>query len=107
GVVCFGGRLRWLKFYPSPQEHPRLDPKELELIESDIAPAATEEQAMRIPWIYLLRYRPACAFFIGKVLPDPLWCFYLYWLPSYLSKERGFSAMASASVLIIPYLAAD
>jgi ACS family hexuronate transporter-like MFS transporter len=107
GVVGFGWLVLWLKFYRSPQEHPRLDPEELKFIESDAAPAATEEQAMRIPWIYLLRYRQAWAFFIGKFLTDPVWWFYLYWLPSYLSKERGFSAMASASVLIIPYLAAD
>ncbi len=107
GVVGFGWLILWLKFYRSPQEHPRLDPEELKFIESDVAPAATEEQAMRIPWIYLLRYRQAWAFFIGKFLTDPVWWFYLYWLPSYLSKERGFSAMASASVLIIPYLAAD
>jgi ACS family hexuronate transporter-like MFS transporter len=60
---------------------------------------------MRITWIYLLRYRQAWAFFIGKFLTDPVWWFYLYWLPSYLSKGAD-SRPWRRFVLIIPYLAA-
>jgi ACS family hexuronate transporter-like MFS transporter len=69
--------------------------------------AVPEEKAVRIPWLSLLRYRQGWAFFIAKFMTDPVWWFYLYWLPSYLTKERGFSTMASVSALIVPYLMAD
>jgi ACS family hexuronate transporter-like MFS transporter len=97
----------WLKFYYSPRQHAQLAPAELKLIESDQIPAAADEQAIKIPWVYLLRYRQGWAFFVAKFMTDPVWWFYLYWLPSYLVQKRGFSTMASVSALIIPYITAD
>ena len=96
----------WLKYYYAPRKHAALAPAELALIESDAAEAPAEAE-VRIPWISLLRYRQGWAFFIAKFMTDPVWWFYLYWLPSYLVKERGFSPVASVSALIVPYLCAD
>jgi ACS family hexuronate transporter-like MFS transporter len=96
----------WLKYYYAPRKHAALAPTELALIESDAVEAPAEAE-VRIPWISLLRYRQGWAFFIAKFMTDPVWWFYLYWLPSYLVKERGFSPVASVSALIVPYLCAD
>jgi ACS family hexuronate transporter-like MFS transporter len=41
----------------------------------------------------LLRYREIWPFLIGKFLTDPVWWFYLFWLPDYLARERGLDAL--------------
>jgi ACS family hexuronate transporter-like MFS transporter len=107
GGLGFAWLALWLRFYYTPREHPELAPEELQLIESDREPETAEEAAIKIPWVYLLRYRQAWAFFIAKFMTDPVWWFYLYWLPAYLAKERGFSPIASVSALIVPYITAD
>jgi MFS transporter, ACS family, hexuronate transporter len=107
GALGFLWLFLWLKYYYAPRQHARLSPDELKLIEDDPVSDLAEEQAIKIPWVYLLRYRQGWAFFVAKFMTDPVWWFYLYWLPSYLAKERGFSAMASVSALIIPYITAD
>jgi ACS family hexuronate transporter-like MFS transporter len=107
GALGFLWLFFWLKFYYTPRDHPALSPEELSLIESDQIAETAAEEAIHIPWVSLLRYRQGWAFFVAKFMTDPVWWFYLYWLPSYLVKERGFSTMASVSALIIPYITAD
>ncbi len=104
GVLGFAWLSVWLRAYRSPEQHPRLSSEEAELIKSDQeAPA----QAVRIPWQSLLRYRQAWAFCLGKMLTDPVWWFYLTWLPSYLQRERGVTLASAAGALAAIYLAAD
>jgi len=105
GGIGFLWLLLWLRFYHSPRQHPEASPEEVKLIEED--QAGGEVKAVRIPWITLLRFRQGWAFFIAKFMTDPVWWFYLYWLPSYLVKERGFSPIGSVSALIVPYIMAD
>jgi len=104
GAIGFFWLFFWLRYFDSPEQHDRLAPKEREYI---LAGSPPEEEKVKIPWIALLRYKEVWPFLIGKFLTDPVWWFYLYWLPPYLSRERGLSAMNSAAMLIIPYLAAD
>jgi ACS family hexuronate transporter-like MFS transporter len=54
----------------------------------------------------LLRYRQVWAFVLGKWLTDPIWIFYLYWLPTYLT-ARGVSAQNAANLMLYPYTAAS
>jgi ACS family hexuronate transporter-like MFS transporter len=106
GALGFLWLFFWLRYYYPPREHAELSTEESQLIESDQT-ADADEKAVHIPWVSLLRYRQGWAFFVAKFMTDPVWWFYLYWLPSYLVKERGFSTMASVSALIIPYITAD
>jgi ACS family hexuronate transporter-like MFS transporter len=100
--------LLWLAFwwrgYRSPEEHPRLSAEEAELIRSDQEPPA---QTLHVPWQSLLRYREAWAFCLGKMFTDPVWWFYLTWLPSYLQRERGVTLASAAGALFVVYFAAD
>jgi ACS family hexuronate transporter-like MFS transporter len=57
--------------------------------------------------VNLLRYRQVWSFAIGKMMTDPVWWFYLYWLPTYLTKERGVTALTASLMLLYPYIAAD
>jgi ACS family hexuronate transporter-like MFS transporter len=93
----------WVWLYRAPAEHPRLSAEESAIIFSDNEPAP---RVPAIPWTALLRYRQAWAFFLAKMMTDPVWWFYLYWLPSYLAKERGVTGMSNAKYLLLPYTTA-
>jgi MFS transporter, ACS family, hexuronate transporter len=104
GLTGFVWLAGWIWFYRPPEHHPRLSTTERAFIESD---KEIQASATNVPWASLLRYRQAWAFMLGKMMTDPVWWFYLYWLPPYLNKERGVSALTGAVMLIIPYIAAD
>jgi len=104
GLLGFVWLAAWLRFYRSPEEHPNLSAEEADLIRSDQEPPA---QTLNIPWPSLLRYREAWAFSLGKMLTDPVWWFYLIWLPSYLARERQVTLGSAAGALVVIYLAAD
>ena len=55
----------------------------------------------------LLRYRQTWAFAIGKLMTDPIWWFYLYWLPKFLDAKFGIKLGNIAAPLIAIYLIAD
>lgn len=104
GAIGLAWLVVWLRFYREPERHPQLDPKELELIREGEDQTAA---AMNIPWPVLLRYRQAWAFLIAKMFTDPVWWFYLTWLPTYLKRERDISLASAAGTLAVIYFAAD
>jgi ACS family hexuronate transporter-like MFS transporter len=104
GALGFVWLWAWLRFYDTPERHARLSAAEAELIRSDQEPPA---RTLDIPWPSLLRYPQAWAFCLGKALTDPVWWFYLNWLPTYLSRSRGVSLGAAAWALAAIYLCAD
>jgi ACS family hexuronate transporter-like MFS transporter len=61
----------------------------------------------RKPWLSLLSYRQAWAVFFCRFFADPVWYFYLFWIPEFLNKERGLDLAAIGAVAWIPYLFAD
>jgi ACS family hexuronate transporter-like MFS transporter len=63
--------------------------------------------AERAGWLQVLRLRATWAFAIAKFLTDPVWWFYLYWTPKYLSSTFHLNLMALGAPLVIIYLAAD
>jgi ACS family hexuronate transporter-like MFS transporter len=60
-----------------------------------------------VPWRSLIRYRQTWAVFVCRFLADPLWYFYIFWIPSYLTSERGLNLAGIGMVAWIPFLAAD
>ncbi len=100
GAIGFLWLAFWGYGYHSPEKHARLSPKELAYIRSDQPPA---EEKLHIHWTALLRYGQIWPFLIAKFMTDPVWWFYLYWLPSYLEKERGRNPLKSALLLAVIY----
>jgi len=103
GALGFIWVVLWLWLYRTPKEHRSVTAAELDYIHSDQVEESGEE---RVPWLELLRYRQTWAFALGKLLSDPVWWFYLFWLPDFLRKEYGLTAAAdimwpSAMVYII------
>lgn len=104
GILGFIWLGFWLWFYHSPEEHPRLDSAERDLIREDQEPALATQN---IPWPSLLRYREAWAFFIGKMFTDPVWWFYLTWIPVYLKRTHHVDVKSVAWALAAIYVCAD
>src|SRR5262245_44328354 len=80
GLVSFIPVFLWIWLYRRPQEHPWLSRGELNYIQSD-----PEDPPAKISWWLLLPHRQTWAFLLGKFLTDPVWWFFLFWLPKYLS----------------------
>jgi ACS family hexuronate transporter-like MFS transporter len=59
------------------------------------------------PWRELLKYRQTWAYAITKSLGDPIWWFYLFWLPKYLAAEFGVRGTAVIPYLTAVYVSAD
>ena len=104
-VAIGAAGLAWLVFwqrgFAAPENHPQLSAAELAYIRAGQAPG---EQAVRLPWTALLRYREIWPFLLGKMLTDPVWWFFLFWLPSYLERERGQNPLKSAGLVALIYL---
>lgn len=71
------------------------------------AAAISKTPKRKISYTKLLRSRGAWAFLIGKFLTDPVWWFYLFWLPGFLFKKFGLDLLHLGPPLIVIYLAAD
>ncbi|MBA4322118.1 MAG: MFS transporter, partial [Odoribacter sp.] len=87
GAVGFIWIIFWFIFYEIPEKQRRLKATELEYIHSDLD--EREESEVHIPWLKLFKYRQTWLFFIGKGLTDPVWWFYLFWIPGWLADVRG------------------
>ncbi|MFN2570991.1 MAG: MFS transporter [Gemmatimonadales bacterium] len=61
----------------------------------------------RISWLRFFRYRQTWAFIAGKLFADPVWWFYLYWLPKFLDSKYGVKLAQVAAPIIAVYLIAD
>jgi ACS family hexuronate transporter-like MFS transporter len=103
GLIGFIWLLFWIPKYRRPEVHPRLSAQELAYIQSD----PPDPPSAKVPWIQLIPHRQTCAFAIGKYLTDPIWWFYLYWVPNFLRQNHGLDLSTIGPPLIAIYLVAD
>ncbi|MEN4902203.1 MFS transporter [Luteimonas sp. TWI1416] len=92
----------WLLTYRTPEQQPALSPAELAHIRSD-----PPEPATKVPWRHILRHRQAWAFVAAKFITDPIWWFFLFWLPKFLNAEYGLTLLALGLPLVAIFLLAD
>jgi ACS family hexuronate transporter-like MFS transporter len=94
GAFGFIWLIFWFIYYEVPRKQQRLSQSELAYIESDkdeqVAELGTAEP--KLTWAKLLSYKQTWAFALGKFLTDPVWWFYLFWLPDFLRKEYGLTS---------------
>ncbi len=91
----------WLPFYNTPEKVPAVTPGELEHIRSD-AEVSDDGQA-RPSWLDLLRVRQTWGFILAKFLTDPVWWFFLIWLPDYFKQTRHLDLKNSWVHLVTIY----
>lgn len=102
GIMCLAA---WMAFYRLPRHHPWLTRSELEHIET-LHSDEQDSPGKGLPWTAILRYRQAWGFTLAKFMTDPIWWFYIFWLPSYLRETRHFSVSALSLFGTIPWIAA-
>jgi MFS transporter, ACS family, hexuronate transporter len=98
GLISALWIIPWMIMYRPPREHSRLSPAEFAYIQSEPA-----EPAVKIPWASLIPLRQTWAFVIGKFTTDPIWWFFLFWLPKFLSTRHHLSMADMAWPLVIVY----
>lgn len=107
GSIGFIWLVLWLIFYEIPARQKRLNQDEFDYINSDTDEHDKTDKlsgnSTKTSWIKLLSYRQTWAFSIGKFLTDPIWWFYLFWLPDFLESEYGLKGTAIALPVALVY----
>jgi MFS transporter, ACS family, hexuronate transporter len=102
GALGFAWLILWLLLYRTPQQHPYCTKNELEYIQSDLAAPSG-----KIKWRQLLPYKQTWAFAAGKFMIDPIWWFYLFWIPDYLQREHGLHLTQIGLPIVVIYVISD
>ena len=97
----------WLRAYRPLASHPRVSAQERDYIRRGQSMPAASPSKGAARWTSLLRNPTTWAVILGRGLTDPIWWFYISWLPQYLSDARGFSLQRIAMFGWIPFVAAD
>ena len=102
GGLGFVWLFIWITLYREPEQHPVITETELAYIRSD-----QEARVKSIPWKDVIGYRQTIAFALGKFMTDPIWWFYIFWLPGVLGKQFGLDLKHFGPPLVVVYLMAD
>jgi ACS family hexuronate transporter-like MFS transporter len=94
----------WFPWYRLPHQHTGVNRAELDYIRSD---GKDDAPGQTFGWIQALGYKQTWGFAFAKFLTDPVWWFYLFWLPPYLYDVRRFNLTQIGWALPVIYLMAD
>src|SRR5262245_3497570 len=103
GIMGLLWLVPWLFYFRTPERHSRITRQELALIRE----GRMNQAGHKMGWRELLRYPQTWGLLISRFLSDPVWWFYLFWLPKYLAERRGFTIVEIGMLAWMPYLAAD
>lgn len=102
GALGFAWLILWLLLYRKPQEHPYCTASEREYIQSD-----PQTSSGNIQWMELLSHKQTWAYAGGKFMTDPVWWFYLFWIPDYLQREHGLHLTQIGLPILVIYVISD
>lgn len=100
GLLGFVLLVLWWFTYQRPYKHSKVSATELAYIHSDQDVIRGQE----IPWKKLLTYRETWAFALGKFLTDPIWWFYLTWLPDFFNSHQALDQRLDLKTIGLPFL---
>ena len=101
GSLGFFWLIAWLYFYEIPVKQKRLTEAELIFIEAD--QPINQLTKERIPWRELFKYKQTWSYVTGKFLIDPIYWFFLFWLPSYFASTFHIDLKNPSIELMIIY----
>lgn len=104
GSLGFIWLVFWLLLYQTPERHPWITPEERAIVLADSPVSAGDA---KVSWRQVLAYPQTWGLLLGRFFSDPVWWFYLFWLPKYLVEQRGFTMAEMGMLAWLPYLAAD
>ncbi|MHA6720655.1 MFS transporter [Sphingomonas sp. RS6] len=102
GVVSFAWLIAWWTMYRTPRQHPKVSPGELAWIEQDPA-----DPVVPLGYGAVLKRRETWAYGLGKFFIDPVWWFFLFWLPGYLFERYELNLLTFGIPLAAIYLISD
>ena len=104
GILGVLWLVAWLALYREPDHHKHISPAELAYIRQDAV-----DPTIRVKWLWLklLARRETWAFGLGKFFIDPIWWFYLFWLPSYLHDKYHMNLTQFGLPIAAIYLLSD
>ena len=94
--------IAWLALYRKPEEHPRVNRAELDIIQSDAA-----EPTIKIPWRKLLPHKQTWAIAVAKFMTDCFWWFYLFGSPDFFSSKFNLNADDRKYMIMLIYVVAS
>jgi ACS family hexuronate transporter-like MFS transporter len=106
GSIGFIWLVLWYLFYETPSKHTHVTQAELDYINSDVDAVSKDEplaESKKISWGKLLTFKQTWAFVIGKFLTDPIWWFYLFWLPDFLESQYHLKGTEIAIPVALVY----
>jgi ACS family hexuronate transporter-like MFS transporter len=101
GLLGFLVLIAWLRIYRRPEEHPQVSKAELAYIQQDNEEDIPEE---KLSWWRLLGFRQTWAFIVGKFMCDPIWWFYLSWLPDFFNSSESLDQRLDLKNVGLPFL---
>lgn len=107
GILGFVWLAVWFRVYRPLHRHPWVTKDEAAYIHAGQEPVTKSERPSLQRYLQLLKERNVWGVVLGRGLTDPIWWFYVFWLPQYLSDARGFDLKSIALFAWIPFLAAD
>ena len=108
GVLSMMWLAAWLTIYRPPTRHAAFySSEQAERDEGRGADAVASAGARRLRWSALLAYRQTWAVMAAKLLTDPIWWFFLFWLPKILNAKYGLTLTALGPPLVAIYVMAD
>lgn len=106
GLLGFVWLIFWIILYEIPKKQKRLSAPELAYIQSDKDEVQDIDiiNQPKLSWWKLLSYKQTWAFAIGKFLTDPIWWFYLFWLPDFFESTYKIKLTAASWPVAAVYL---
>jgi ACS family hexuronate transporter-like MFS transporter len=100
GFSGFIWLIFWLFTYKKPEDNRRLTEAEKEYIRQD----EKEQEIQKLPWKKILGYKQTWGICLSRFLTDPIWWFFLYWLPKYLNTTYKIDLIHIGLPLVIIYV---
>ncbi|OOQ56528.1 MFS transporter [Mucilaginibacter pedocola] len=106
GAIGFVWLVFWIILYEIPTRHKKINAAEVAYIHSDNEDVeVAEAPEAKVKWVELLGIRQTWTFVVGKFLTDPIWYFFLFWLPSYFSTTFKLDLSKPSLPLVLVYTA--
>jgi ACS family hexuronate transporter-like MFS transporter len=100
GLLGFVVLFFWRLMYSKPEEHALVSQQELQHIQSD----GIEPPTAKVPWSKMFRHKQTWAFAAGKFMADPIWYFYLTWLPDFFNSSEALETKLDLKHIGLPFL---
>ena len=94
--------VAWLAIYRRPAQKPQVSEAELAWIQQDPA-----DPVVPVAWKRLLTVRETWAYALGKFFIDPIWWFFLFWLPGFLGSRYNLDLLSFGPPLVVIYSMSD